>query len=500
MKNKHLRVIAGVFICSAVLALSGCGSSGSGSSGSAAGGESTARTQEEAREEEKAENQNSAQTSGTDADGGGAAREISGSGAEAGGEAQAGSAEEVYAGNDGWSVVYDPSVIEAAQTGDHSSQFVYIGESAGTNMVTISFVSGKQPEEALYELTSQWGDDENTDRSEGILPGTSDKWGYWRVLDGTGEGSGLSQTAIAGEYNGGVLIFECIEHRGREDEADMMVSDTLAGIINSITYENFEPQVEYSYVPGKYIRSGEENHSIVLNEDHTGVISLQDDIDVLWGSYELMRTDGTESFEYTIEGDLLYLDYYKDGSGWTEFKKDSISSPDSASERKLPEYEYSGEDRKIDAVCRYIVDEYASDYERADVSIPCPVIVDIDEGDPDDIRVYGDFWIFNYDLKGTTLMMKSGGSYPGVMHLEPADYDEFKVTKVETVEDGEGWNASARKIFGDRYDAFMKLEDTAGVDEREKVRAEIIADYVRDNNLSITRYKDYGWDAVKLEL
>lgn len=55
------------------------------------------------------------------------------------------------------------------------------------------------------------------ERSEGFFPGTSDKWGYWRSFsEKDGDGS-VNKTAIAGEYNGGILIFDDEEHMTGDD-------------------------------------------------------------------------------------------------------------------------------------------------------------------------------------------------------------------------------------------------------------------------------------------
>jgi len=119
---------------------------------------------------------------------------------------------------------------------EHSAQFVYTGESAGTNMVIISYIPGKQPEEALYDLTSEWEDQEAINRREGFFPGT-------------------------------------------------YASD---------------------------------NEKLVLNDDHNGVLSIQDDVDIIWGSNYTMATDGSFKYDFSIEGDNLYLNY--DGK-WLEFNK-----------------------------------------------------------------------------------------------------------------------------------------------------------------------------------
>ncbi len=161
----------------------------------------------------------------------------------------------------------------------------------------------------------------------------------------------------------------------------------------------------------------------------------------------------------------------------------------------LPAYEYPGPEYFYTVLYKYMTDELNKGYPEAQVCIPCPIIVKLDESDKSDIRVYGNFWVFNYDLNGDTLENTSGGSYPGCIHLKHTD-EGYEVTSMDVVADGSGFTESAKKIFGKYYDAFMK----DGEDEklREETRAQIIANYVAANNLDITAYKDYGWDPVTL--
>ena len=49
---------------------------------------------------------------------------------------------------------------------------------------------------------------------------------------------------------------------------------------------------------------------VQLNEDHTGVIHMQDDVQVIWYSREgvvLSAETGKQIYEYNVEGDNLYL-------------------------------------------------------------------------------------------------------------------------------------------------------------------------------------------------
>ncbi|MCR5106925.1 MAG: hypothetical protein K6B28_02070, partial [Lachnospiraceae bacterium] len=224
-----------------------------------------------------------------------------------------------YISPDGWSVKYPVPDVAANEIDEHTASFVYMGECAGTNMVTISYVEGKQPEEAMTEITEAWGDGDDIIRTEGVFPGTYDKWGYWRALPTAEEGSGYNETLIGGEYNGGALLFDIIGHNGEDEEQNMLVGDTLAYIIDSIKYDHFDDQTIYEYIPGTYSRKDEDTgavYSIMLNKDHTGAIIFEEDEDIYWGSYMITNVDSGEEYEYTIEGDELLLD--QDGT-WVSY-------------------------------------------------------------------------------------------------------------------------------------------------------------------------------------
>ena len=169
-----------------------------------------------------------------------------------------------------------------------------------------------------------------------------------------------------------------------------------------------------------------------------------------------------------------------------------------SNESSLPAYEYPGPEQFYTVVYQYIIDEFGSMYLPGDVCIPCPIEVYLDESDKSDIKLYGDFWVFNYTLStdGETLMTVSGGSHPGLMHLALADVGGYEVTGFDAVEDGSNFTPTAKKIFGDYYDAFIKVNSDQ--DKREEIRAQIISNYAAANDLPITGYQDYGWEKKAL--
>ena len=145
------------------------------------------------------------------------------------------------------------------------------------------------------------------------------------------------------------------------------------------------------------------------------------------------------------------------------------------------------------------IDDYltglGASYAPAEITIPYYSFTSVDDSNPDDILVWGDFWVFNYNQVGDTLKRVSGGSHPGLMHIRQTDYG-FEVTDFDQVEDGSRNLQSAKRIFGDKYDAFHAINSDA--DRRERLRADVLAEYVRKQGLSATMYQDYGWPAKKL--
>lgn len=159
-------------------------------------------------------------------------------------------------------------------------------------------------------------------------------------------------------------------------------------------------------------------------------------------------------------------------------------------------YGYAGTDPVEAAVYKHLVEKASKDYEKADASIPVVSIIKVDNANPDDVLVYGDFSIYNYNIVGDTLECVSGGSYPGVMHMKK-DGEGYTVTSFDVVADGSDSDSSARELFGDNYDAFMKVHSNDKA--RDELRKEIVSDYVKLNGLNVTQYQDYGWDPVQLD-
>ena len=148
------------------------------------------------------------------------------------------------------------------------------------------------------------------------------------------------------------------------------------------------------------------------------------------------------------------------------------------------------------AIDRYLTDSIGSQYAKCEHCVPIHSIVRVDERIAEDILVWGDFWVFNYNQSGDTLKCVSGGSHPGLMHIRQTEKG-FEVTAFDQVEDGSRYLPTAKKIFGDKFDAFKAINSDEKA--RERLRAEGLATYAKKNGLAVTLYQDYGWPAKKLE-
>lgn len=161
---------------------------------------------------------------------------------------------------------------------------------------------------------------------------------------------------------------------------------------------------------------------------------------------------------------------------------------------------YVGDDPVQAAVYQYLVEEIAPQYDPPEGAISIPVVQLINEdvdNDDGEAEVEGDFWIYNYVIEGDTLKMVSGGNHPGEMDLIQVG-SGYAVTEFEQVGDGGNFEPTAREIFEERYDMFMDFNSDK--EAQESLRAQIIADYVKANGLSVTKYQDEGWDPVDIPL
>lgn len=168
---------------------------------------------------------------------------------------------------------------------------------------------------------------------------------------------------------------------------------------------------------------------------------------------------------------------------------------DQPADSKTETSEENIETNYFPAIDRYLINEIGKHYAEGEHCVPIHSIVTVDERNAEDILVWGDFWVFNYNQVGDTLKCVSGGSHPGLMHIRQTEKG-FEVTGFDQVEDGSNNLPSAKRIFGDKYDAFHTINSDEKA--RERLRADGLAVYANKHNLDVNMYQDYGWPAKKL--
>jgi len=148
------------------------------------------------------------------------------------------------------------------------------------------------------------------------------------------------------------------------------------------------------------------------------------------------------------------------------------------------------------AVDNYLMDSIGSQYGPGSVCIPSVEVIGTNEENPDSVVVWGDFWVFNYNLVGDTLKTVSGGDHPGKMCVVKGKDGKFHVTTFEQVEDGHGNLESAKRIFGDLYEKFHAFNSNE--EKREEARVRDLVYFLKVNKLPYKHYQDYGWPAREL--
>lgn len=149
------------------------------------------------------------------------------------------------------------------------------------------------------------------------------------------------------------------------------------------------------------------------------------------------------------------------------------------------------------AIEDYLVNTIGSNYAAAEICIPYSFVVNTDETNADDILVWGDFWVLNYNLSGDTLKTVSGGNHPGLMHVKKNN-NGYEVTSFDAVVDGADNLKSAKEIFGEHFDAYQAISSDDAKRNEDILR--ITTDYVKKHGIKATMAQDYGWPAKNLPL
>ena len=255
-------------------------------------------------------------------------------------EIEAGAAQETvtaelvkYESAEGWSASYDKSVIEVTE--DDGTWFNYIGKADGVNRIIVKYYPGEMPDEVLYDVMADANGLPEHTRSEGYFGTGTDVWSI-RTSMASGVIENATEDYIAVERNGGTLLLQVITSKQADEMTGISVSDALSAVLDSFELKDQQPQTYSANVPGKYVAKitdqidGQDvtaEYYVQFNEDHTGVIHMQDEIPVIWYSRDgkvLSAQTGEQIYEYVVEGDALYLKDSADENAETiEFTKEA---------------------------------------------------------------------------------------------------------------------------------------------------------------------------------
>ena len=149
-------------------------------------------------------------------------------------------------------------------------------------------------------------------------------------------------------------------------------------------------------------------------------------------------------------------------------------------------YSYEGYDSRDAAAYDYLSHNYIQPQGSSNTVIPYVDIIGEDYSDPNDVLVYGSYYLFEFEKDGDTIVAVSGGHYPGIIHMEmTGDHDNalYYANSFDTCLS----ESEIEPMFGDYYDDYVKASNDT--DKSDAGLAQVIADYVHANGLSITKYR-----------
>jgi len=166
----------------------------------------------------------------------------------------------------------------------------------------------------------------------------------------------------------------------------------------------------------------------------------------------------------------------------------------------LPEYKYNGNDGVVKALTEYFVKENQSATYEGSATVPTLVLIRKEEDSNGNVKVYGNFWVHVYSKRGTSLFLESGGERPGVAYLTKTGDNTYEVTKFDEVGTGSDYDKDVERICNGDKELRQKYADSAnGSSELNKTwKNWFLYSYIKDNNLQLDSYWEYGWDPVPI--
>lgn len=162
----------------------------------------------------------------------------------------------------------------------------------------------------------------------------------------------------------------------------------------------------------------------------------------------------------------------------------------------LPEYHYFGPEDWADygdAISQFLIENNLGEQE-ADLSTCTPVVLKVDESDPSDVKVWGEFRLDQFLLQKTSLLSTAGGSHGGLAHLDTTGGSPV-VTGIDFVEDGSDNGPSIDRIFGAEG---LKEAYGEALEDIDESRALALSYYINQNGIYITQFQDFGWAPIPI--
>ena len=273
------------------------------------------------------------------------------------------------------------------------------------------------------------------------------------------------------------------DHALLEQSKDYMTADfyaVLDTMFNQLPeFEAMDHEWLYYFVTG--------NGGTIADYEVVGVEQIDENHAVATINVRQKWEDGSFDETSDIETHKLYMEKVNDVWLMSDFdghKQDCIDNI--AISRK--------EQAMRGAISDYLVKEIGSQYSQGELCIPVLMIVAEEDCETEIAFIWGDFWVFNYRIAGDTLKTVSGGNHAGRMTI--SQDNTMYVSAFLQTEDGAGNETSAKRIFGNHYDIYQNMHSNENI--REAVRKEQLKEYIRQHNLTVRYYQDYGRAAVEL--
>lgn len=175
--------------------------------------------------------------------------------------------------------------------------------------------------------------------------------------------------------------------------------------------------------------------------------------------------------------------------------------------RDLPVYRYQGKDRMEEALVKCFYDDwsrYQGQYisgrkvyddpvsDRTDLTLPLIDIVGVKKGKKY-TKVYGTFRRGEYSLSGNTLYEAGEGGGIGAAYLKKTE-NGYQVKKILHPRDGGFYQQDLLKFCEGDSELVSWIQDN----DLSRITVRTLKKYVKQNNLDIRYFKEFGWDPHKI--